>query len=73
LALTVLGLKIDERLAFGNEAQKILKRAKQFQTDLIMMGARGLVGIRRLLLEGTFPQFLTETDNSATLPGPTRQ
>ena len=49
-ALTGSELKIIERLAFGNEAQEILKAAKQARTDLIVVGSRGLIGVRRLFL-----------------------
>lgn len=49
-ALTGSELKIIERVAFGYEAQEILKAAKQARTDLIIMGSRGLTGFRRLFL-----------------------
>ncbi len=44
------GLKIEENLAFGHEAEEILKAAKRTRADLVVMGSRGLTGLRRFLL-----------------------
>ncbi|RMH36009.1 MAG: universal stress protein [Nitrospirae bacterium] len=37
-------------LAFGHEAEEILKAARRLRPDLIVMGSRGLTGLRRWLL-----------------------
>ncbi|UCH90470.1 MAG: universal stress protein, partial [Nitrospirota bacterium] len=49
-ALSSTGLKIRERLAFGHEAQEILKAAKLQKADLVIVGSKGLTGLRRLLM-----------------------
>ncbi len=41
---------IEERLAFGHEAQEILKAARQTRAELVVVGSKGLTGLRRLLL-----------------------
>ena len=43
-------LKIVEELAFGNEAHEILKAVKRIRADLVVVGSRGITGLRRLLL-----------------------
>jgi nucleotide-binding universal stress UspA family protein len=43
-------IKIVENLAFGHEAEEILKAAKRTRADLVMVGSRGLTGLRRFLL-----------------------
>ena len=37
-------LKIMENLAFGHEAEEVLKAAKRTRADLVVMGSRGLKG-----------------------------
>jgi nucleotide-binding universal stress UspA family protein len=49
-ALNRPGLKIVENLAFGLEAEEILKATKRIRADLVVMGSRGLTGLRRFLL-----------------------
>jgi nucleotide-binding universal stress UspA family protein len=49
-ALSSTGLKIRERLAFGHETQEILKAAKLQKADLVIVGSKGLTGLRRLLM-----------------------
>jgi nucleotide-binding universal stress UspA family protein len=49
-ALSSSALKIQERLAFGHEAQEILKAARLQKADLVIVGSRGLTGLRRLLM-----------------------
>ena len=44
------GLKIVEELAFGNEADEILKAVKRVRADLVVVGSRGVTGLRRILL-----------------------
>lgn len=44
------GLKIVENLAFGHEAQEIIKASKRVRADLVVMGSRGVTGLRRMLL-----------------------
>lgn len=44
------GLRLSEQLAFGHEADEILKAAKRLRADLIVVGSRGLTGLRRVLL-----------------------
>lgn len=41
---------IEDRLVFGHEAQEILKAARQTRAELVVVGSRGLTGLRRLLL-----------------------
>ena len=43
-------LKIIENLAFGHEAEEILKATKRIRADLVVMGSKGLTGLRRFLL-----------------------
>ncbi len=49
-ALSFTALKIQEHLAFGHEAQEILKAARLQKADLVIVGSRGLTGLRRLLM-----------------------
>ncbi len=44
------GLKVDTLLAKGHAADEILKAAKRIRADLIVVGSRGLTGLRRFLL-----------------------
>ena len=44
------GWKITEHLAYGAEADEILKCAKRIRADLIALGSRGRTGMRKLLL-----------------------
>lgn len=48
--LIPLNLNVEERLVFGHEAQEILKAARHTRADLVIMGSRGLTGLRKLLL-----------------------
>ncbi|MGD9851581.1 MAG: universal stress protein [Nitrospirales bacterium] len=41
---------IEDRLVFGHEAQEILKAARQTRAELVVVGSRGLTGLRRFLL-----------------------
>lgn len=43
------GLTVRGILAYGHAPQEILKTAKQVDADLVMVGSRGLTGLRRLL------------------------
>ncbi len=43
-------LKVIENLAFGHEAEEILKAAKRTRADLVVMGSKGLTGLRRFIL-----------------------
>lgn len=43
-------LKIVENLAFGHEAEEILKASQRIRADLVVMGSKGLTGLRRFLL-----------------------
>ena len=49
-ALSSTALNIQERLAFGHEAQEILKAARLQKADLVIVGSKGLTGLRRLLM-----------------------
>ena len=49
-ALNRPGLKIVENLAFGHEAEEILKATKRTRADLVVVGSKGLTGLRRFLL-----------------------
>ncbi len=42
--------KIVENLAFGHEAEEILKATKRIRANLVVMGSKGLTGLRRFLL-----------------------
>lgn len=46
--------------AIGNPAREILKTAKQMRCDLIVMGSRGLGGVRKLLLGSTTDRVLRQ-------------
>jgi nucleotide-binding universal stress UspA family protein len=49
-ALSSTTLKIQERIALGHEAQEILKTARQQRADLVIVGSKGLTGLRRFLM-----------------------
>jgi nucleotide-binding universal stress UspA family protein len=49
-ALNRTELKIVENLAFGHEAEEILKASQRIRADLVVMGSKGLTGLRRFLL-----------------------
>jgi nucleotide-binding universal stress UspA family protein len=49
-ALSSTTLKIQERIAFGHEAQEILKAARLQKADLVIVGSKGLTGLRRFLM-----------------------
>ncbi len=42
--------KVIENLAFGHEVEEILKAAKRTRADLVVMGSKGLTGLRRFLM-----------------------
>lgn len=43
-------LQIQERLVYGNPAGEIVKSARYLRADLIVMGSRGVTGLKRLFL-----------------------
>ena len=49
-ALSSLPISIDERIALGHEAKEILKAARQEKADLIILGSKGMTGLRRFLM-----------------------
>jgi nucleotide-binding universal stress UspA family protein len=49
-ALSSTTLKILERIALGHEAQEILKAARLQKADLVIVGSKGLTGLRRFLM-----------------------
>jgi nucleotide-binding universal stress UspA family protein len=49
-ALSLSGLTIQERLAYGNPADEILKTARYMQADLIVVGSRGTTGVKRMFM-----------------------
>jgi len=49
-ALSFPDLHIDEQLVYGNAAVEILKSARNMRADLIVVGSRGLSGIKRMFL-----------------------
>lgn len=49
-ALDSLPITIKERMALGHEAKEILKTARQQKFDVVLMGSKGLTGLRRLLM-----------------------
>ena len=49
-ALSSTTLKIQERIALGHEAQEILKAARQQKADLVIVGSKGLTGLRRFFM-----------------------
>ena len=57
--LDSLHLTIRERMALGHEAQEILKTAKQQKIDLVLMGSKGISGLRRLLM-GSVAQTVSQ-------------
>ncbi|GJL55473.1 MAG: universal stress protein [Nitrospirales bacterium] len=44
------GLNVNEHLAFGYEADEILKCAKRIRADLIILGSKGVTNLRKFLL-----------------------
>lgn len=49
-ALTSTKLNIQECMALGHEAQEILKAARISKTDLVIVGSKGLSGVRRFFM-----------------------
>lgn len=49
-ALSSTTLKTQERMALGHEAKEILKAARQQKADLVLVGSKGLTGLRRFLM-----------------------
>ena len=49
-ALASLPLQIEERLALGHETHEILKAARHERADLLVVGSKGLTGLRRFLM-----------------------
>jgi len=49
-ALSSTTLKIQERIALGHEAQEILKAARLHKAYLVIVGSKGLTGLRRFLM-----------------------
>ncbi|WP_447971478.1 universal stress protein [Nitrospira sp. M1] len=49
-ALSSHNLHIDEQLVYGNAAAEILKSARNMRADLIVVGSRGLSGIKQMFL-----------------------
>jgi len=49
-ALSLPNLHIDEQLVYGNAAAEILKSARNMQADLIVLGSRGLSGVKQMFL-----------------------
>jgi nucleotide-binding universal stress UspA family protein len=50
LAVRAPGVQLEQRLAQGSTVPAILEAAQQTQCDLIVMGAHGWSGLRRLLM-----------------------
>lgn len=44
------GFVLGEQLAFGHEVDEILKAVRRTQADLVVLGSRGVTGLRRALL-----------------------
>ncbi len=44
------GRKVETLLVKGHAAEEILKTAKRIRADLVVVGSRGLTGLRRFLL-----------------------
>ncbi len=42
--------EVVENLAFGHEAEEIIKASRRIRADLVIMGSKGLTGLRRFLL-----------------------
>ena len=49
-SLALQEFKIVENLAFGHEAEEIIKASRRIRADLVVMGSKGLTGLRRILL-----------------------
>ncbi|GJL64977.1 MAG: hypothetical protein NPIRA04_36310 [Nitrospirales bacterium] len=50
MTLSFPDLHIDEQLVYGNAAAEILKSARYMKADLIVVGSRGLSGIKQMFL-----------------------
>ncbi len=57
--LDSLPFTIKERMALGHEAKEILKTARQQKVDVVLMGSKGLTGLRRLLM-GSVAQTVSQ-------------
>ena len=49
-ALVSSTLRIQERIALGHEAEEILKTARQQKADLVIVGSKGMTGLRRFFM-----------------------
>jgi len=49
-ALAQLPLNFEECIALGHEAQEIIKTTRQQKADLVIMGSKGMTGLRRFLM-----------------------
>jgi nucleotide-binding universal stress UspA family protein len=48
--LSALAERVDSKVLYGHDREKIVERAKELDADLIIMGAKGRSGLSRLLL-----------------------
>ena len=58
---TAKGPRISAHVAVGSPAEQILKAARTFRSDLVVLGTQGLTGARRLLIGSTTLAVLQET------------
>lgn len=56
------GLEIQDELLFGSPAEQILEMAEKHQCDLIIMGTRGVSGLRGLLLGSQIQKVISHAD-----------
>jgi nucleotide-binding universal stress UspA family protein len=56
------GIRVDVHLRLGLPSESILEAARELQADLIVMGTRGLSGIRHLLLGSTAERVVQHAD-----------
>ncbi|MGB0908888.1 MAG: universal stress protein [Nitrospirales bacterium] len=67
------GWNVNEHLAFGSEADEILKCAKRTRADLIVLGSRGTTNMRKLLLGGVSNKVVRHAPCSVLVVRKSRQ
>jgi len=65
-----LSVKTELELVTGDPAQEIIRLANIYQTDLIIIGSRGLTGVKRIVLGSVSNQVVEEANCSVLVVKP---
>lgn len=65
-----LSVKTELELVTGDPAQEIIRLANIYQTDLIIIGSRGLTGMKRIVLGSVSNQVVEEANCSVLVVKP---